>query len=68
MRPVEVIIALKNLATQRKTDPEKVEQMVDAVGLMGRTTMTTGAVNRIRTELGLKEVEEPPVEELKKIF
>ena len=68
VRPVEVIIALKNLATQRKTDPNKVEEMVKAVSLTGRTTMSTSAVNRIRTELGLLEVEEPPVEELKRIF
>jgi heterodisulfide reductase subunit C len=68
VRPVEVIIALKNLATQRKNNPQKVDQMVDAVFQTARTTMTTSAVNRIRTELGLEEVEEPPIEELKKIF
>lgn len=68
VRPVEVIIALKNLATQKKTNPEKVDQLVQAVALTGRTTMTTGAVNRIRAELGLKDVEEPPVKELKKII
>ena len=68
VRPVEVIIALKNLATQRKTNPQKVDQMVEAVFQTARTTMTTSAVNRIRTELGLAEVEDPPVEELKRIF
>jgi len=68
VRPVEVIIALKNLATQRKHNPDKVDQMVQAVQMTGRTTMSTSAVNRIRGELGLAEVEEPPVEELKRIF
>ena len=68
VRPVEVIIALKNLATREKHNPEKVNQMVDGVFQTARTTMTTSAVNRIRTELGLAEVEEPPVEELRRIF
>jgi len=68
VRPVEVIIALKNLATKRKNNPQKVDQMVEAVFQTARTTMTTSAVNRIRTELGLTEVEDPPVEELKRIF
>jgi len=68
VRPVEVIIALKNLATQRKHNPDKVDQMVQAVQMTGRTTLSTSAVNRIRGELGLAEVEEPPVEELRKIF
>jgi heterodisulfide reductase subunit C len=67
VRPVEVIIALKNLATQKKTNPDKVDQLVDAVAMTGRTTMTTSAVNRIRGELGLEDVEELPVDELKKI-
>ncbi len=68
VRPAEVIVALKNLSTQRKNDPEKVEKMVEAVFMTGRTTMTTSAVNRIRGELGLEDVEDPPVEELKKLF
>ncbi len=68
VRPAEVIVALKNLSTQRKHNPEKVDKMVEAVLMTGRTTMTTSAVNRIRGELGLKDVEDPPVEELKKLF
>jgi heterodisulfide reductase subunit C len=68
VRPVEVIIALKNLATQRKHDPDKIEKMVEAVSMTGRTTMSSSAVNRIRGELGLEEVEELPVEELKRIL
>jgi hypothetical protein len=42
--------------------------MVQAVSMTGRTTMSSSAVNRIRAELGLAEVEELPVEELKRIF
>ena len=68
VRPAEVIVALKNLSTQRKHNPEKVDKMVEAVLMTGRTTMTTSAVNRIRGELGLKDVEDPPIEELKKLF
>jgi heterodisulfide reductase subunit C len=68
VRPVEVIVALKNLATKRKINPEKISNMVNSVTSTGRTARVTGATDRIRGELGLKSIPLVPMEELKKIL
>ncbi|MBN1347937.1 4Fe-4S dicluster domain-containing protein [candidate division KSB1 bacterium] len=68
VRPVEVIVALKNMIAQKKQSPPKVQQMVDAVEKTGRTVIVTPTSQRIRNELGLKPVAELAMDELKEIL
>jgi len=68
VRPVEVIMALKNMSARKKTNPDKVKNMVKSVFDNGRTVMLTSAAQRIRKELGLKFVSELPVHELREII
>ena len=68
VRPVEVIIALKNICFEKGTNPLEVKDIVDSVKDAGRTVKITSLSNRRRKELGLKEVKIVPMEELKKLF
>jgi len=68
VRPVEVIIALKNYCKQSGLAPELIEKFSEAVQKTGRSVLVTSAVNRRRKELGLAEIKEIPVEELQKII
>ncbi|MDZ7291687.1 MAG: 4Fe-4S dicluster domain-containing protein [candidate division KSB1 bacterium] len=68
VRPIEVIIALKNLAAQQGTLPETVGKYAETVLETGRSTMITSAVNRRREELGLAPLPEVPMEEIKKLY
>jgi heterodisulfide reductase subunit C len=67
VRPVSVIIALKNMTAAKKTNPDKVRNMVDAVIKTGRTVALTPAAQRIREQLGLKPVSEDVFDELREI-
>ena len=68
VRPVEVIIALKNYCQQQGLAPGQIDKFSEAVAKTGRSVMVTGAVNRKRKELGLEEIKEIPVDELQKII
>jgi heterodisulfide reductase subunit C len=68
VRPVEVIMALKNLAKKKGTNPPVVQQMVNAVKQTGRTVVVTRTTQKIRAQLGLKPIEEAPVTEIEKIL
>ncbi|UCB53490.1 MAG: 4Fe-4S dicluster domain-containing protein [Candidatus Zixiibacteriota bacterium] len=68
VRPVEVIIALKNICFEKVTSAPEVAQLVDSVKTTGRTVKITSLSDRRRKELGLKEVKMVPVEELKELF
>ena len=68
VRPVEVIIALKNYCQQKGLSPNLIEKFSEAVEKTGRSVMLTRAVNRRRTELGLEEIGEIDVSELQKII
>ena len=59
VKPVEVIIALKNLMARRGIVPEGVDRMVDGLLQTGRSALVTSATHRRREELGL-----PPLPEL----
>lgn len=67
VRPVEVITALKNMITKNKANPDKVKNMVALVFQNGRTVSLTQAAQRIRQELGLKQVGKAPHDILKEI-
>jgi heterodisulfide reductase subunit C len=56
VRPVEVIMALKNIATRRGANPEKVRELVGSINRDSRTVVLTSASDRRRETLGLKPV------------
>jgi heterodisulfide reductase subunit C len=68
VRPVDVIIALKNLCTRRGVSPEMVPKIAAAVHDSGITTRVTSLVEKRRVEYGLSPIKEAPVEELKKLI
>ncbi len=68
VRPVEVIIALKNYCEQVGKAPSQIDKFSEAVEKTGRSVMVTSAVNRRRKELGLEEIKDIPVDELQKII
>jgi heterodisulfide reductase subunit C len=68
VRPVEVIIALKNICYQKQTAASEVQQIVKSVRSSGRTVTITSLSDRRRKELGLKEIKPVPMDELEKLF
>jgi heterodisulfide reductase subunit C len=68
VRPVEVIIALKNICFEKSTSAPEVRDLVNNVKTSGRTVKITSLSDRRRKELGLKEVKMVPIEELEELF
>lgn len=68
VRPVEVIIALKNICYQKMTASPEVNQIVESVKASGRTVRITSLSDRRRKELGLGEIKSVPTDELKELF
>ena len=68
VKPVEVIISLKNMLADRGIVPEAVGQVIDAFEKMGRTTPGGSAVDRRRAKLGLPPLPEVPIDEIKTIL
>ncbi len=68
VRPVDVIIAMKNICNREQKAPSLVNAVSDAVVASGITTKVTSFIERRREELGLGSIGQYPVEELKKIL
>jgi len=68
VRPVDVIIALKNICADRGLSPDIVPRISSAVKEFGITTKVTSLVEKRRLEYGLAPIKEAPVEELKKLL
>jgi heterodisulfide reductase subunit C len=68
VRPVEVIIALKNICYQKATAATEVQQIVKSVRSSGRTVTITSLSDRRRKELGLNQIKPVPMDELEKLF
>jgi heterodisulfide reductase subunit C len=68
VRPVDVIIALKNLSVKEGKAPPLITKISDAVLESGITTKVTALIGRRRQELGLPPITGYPVDELKKIL
>ena len=68
VRPVDVIIALKNLCIEEEKAPAVIGQIYDSVLSTGITTKISSLVERRREELGLSPVREFPVDDLKRIL
>jgi heterodisulfide reductase subunit C len=68
VRPVDVIIALKNMCYSEGKAPELIGHISDAVLETGVTTKITSLSERRREELGLPPIKSLPVDEIKKII
>ncbi len=68
VRPIEVIIALKNMAVQRQKAPASLAKLSENIAQTGVSVTVTSAVNRRRQELGLPPLKTMPIEELKEIL
>lgn len=68
VRPVEVIIALKNMAVQKGTAPPTLAKLSENIAKTGLSITVSSAVKRKRKELGLPELRTIPIDELKEIL
>jgi heterodisulfide reductase subunit C len=68
VRPVEVIIALKNLCAQQGVLPGDINKFSETLVKTGRSVIITSTVNRRRQQLGLPELKDVNVEELQAII
>jgi heterodisulfide reductase subunit C len=68
VRPVDVIIALKNICVAEGKAPALVKNISDAVLTDGITTRVTSLTERRRQEMGLPAVKSYPVDEINKIL
>jgi heterodisulfide reductase subunit B len=68
VKPVEVIISLKNMLADRGIYPDPVEKIIHTFETTGRTTPHSPAIDRHRAEFGLPPLQPVPVEEIQKII
>jgi len=68
VKPIEVIIALKNLMAERGIVPEGVDRLVDGLMKTGRSSVVTSATHRRRRELGLPPLPELDLEPIRKLL
>lgn len=68
VRPIEVIIALKNMAVEKGTAPTNLAKLSENIAKTGMSVMVSSAIERRRKELGLPELRKIPIEELKEII
>jgi heterodisulfide reductase subunit C len=68
VRPIEVIIALKNLTAMGESSPELLDQIRGSVKEQGRTVAWSQLVDRRRKDLGLDPMKPAPAEEIQKLL
>lgn len=68
VRPIDVIMAIKNINHQAGFSPDHVAATLSSVGATGRTIAISDLINKRRRELGLPELADPPTDELQKIL
>lgn len=68
VRPVDVIIALKNICIKEGKAPDIVLDVSDTVLTSGITTRVTAIIEKRRKELGLPPITGYPVNDLKKLL
>jgi heterodisulfide reductase subunit C len=68
VRPIEVIVALKNMAAERGLAPGQVSSFTENITREGISGRVTPAVQRIRESLGLPKLKPVPVDEMLKIL
>lgn len=68
VRPIEVIIALKNMAVERGTAPANLAKLSENIAETGMSVTFSSAIKRRREELGLPELKPVPLDELQEII
>ena len=68
VRPIEVIIALKNLASKRGIAPEAVASLTENITKAGVSGVVTSVVHKTREKLGLNPLPDVPVDEMLKLL
>ena len=68
VRPVEVIIALKNLASKRGIAPSAVATLTENITKVGVSGIVTPLVHKTREKLGLRPLPDVPVDEMLKLL
>ncbi len=68
VRPIEVIVALKNIAREKGTDPPAISSIIDRAKGSGSTVALTQLSLKRRQELNLPEYHMDCLDDLKKIF
>lgn len=68
VKPVEVIISLKNMLADRGIYPDPVEKIIQTFESTGRTTPLSPAVDRLRERFGLPPLSPVPIDEIRKLL
>jgi heterodisulfide reductase subunit B2 len=68
VKPVEVIISLKNMLAERGAIPPGVDSVIHSFESTGRTTPVNAAVERNRAAYGLAPLSPVPMEEIQKLL
>ncbi len=68
VRPIEVIIALKNMAVKEGKAPENIIKYSESISKSGISALLVPSVNVRRKQLGLDEFWSIPVDELRKLL
>jgi heterodisulfide reductase subunit B len=68
VKPVEVIISLKNMLADRGVIPPAVEKVIETFVTTGRTTQFGSAVDRQREQFGLPPLAPVPMDEIRTLL
>jgi heterodisulfide reductase subunit C len=68
VRPIEVIVALKNLASRKGIAPDAVTVLTKNILKTGVAGVVTPAVHKARERLGLAPLKDVPVDEMRKLL
>ncbi len=68
VKPVEVIISLKNMLADRGIYPDPVAKIIKTFEETGRTTPLNAAVDRQRKRFGLPPMSPVPMDEIRKLI
>lgn len=68
VRPIEVIVALKNMAVEKGTAPANLAKLSDNIAKTGMSVTISSAVHRKREQLGLPPLKTIPIDELQTIL
>lgn len=68
VKPVEVIISLKNLLADAGICPDPVKKIIEAFETFGRTVAPSAAVDRQRQQYGLPPMRPVPMDEIRALL
>ncbi len=68
VKPVEVIISLKNMLADLGIYPDPVQKIIKTFETTGLTVPLSSAVTRMREQFGLPPICPPPIEEIRKLI